>query len=66
MADINNTFPPNRVTLREVGLRDGLQMVKTYPSTAGKIDWIKQEYDAGIRHFEIGTFLPKDRYPQFV
>lgn len=65
MADINTTFPPNRIALREVGLRDGLQMVKTYPSTAGKIDWIKQEYDAGIRHFEIGTFLPKDRYPQF-
>lgn len=48
-----------------MGLRDGLQMVKTWPSTKGKIDWITQEYDAGVRHFEIGTFLPKDRYPVF-
>ncbi|MFV2002828.1 MAG: hydroxymethylglutaryl-CoA lyase [Paracoccaceae bacterium] len=65
MAEINRVYPPDRVSLREVGLRDGLQMVAHYPSTQGKIDWITQEYDAGIRHFELGTFLPRDRYPQF-
>ena len=65
MTDINTIYSPDRISLREVGLRDGLQMVKTFPTTQGKIDWIHQEYDAGIRHFELGTFLPKDRYPVF-
>ena len=65
MADIADIYPPNRVSLREVGLRDGLQMVARYPDTKGKIAWIEQEYDAGIRHFEIGSFLPKSRYPEF-
>jgi len=65
MTDINTVYPPNMISLREVGLRDGLQMVKTYPTTQGKIDWIQQEYAAGIRHFELGSFLPKTRYPVF-
>ena len=65
MTDINTIYPADRISLREVGLRDGLQMVKTFPTTQGKIDWIHQEYDAGIHHFELGTFLPKDRYPVF-
>lgn len=65
MADIGDIYPPNRVSLREVGLRDGLQMVARYPDTKGKIAWIEQEYAAGIRHFEIGSFLPKSRYPEF-
>jgi hydroxymethylglutaryl-CoA lyase len=65
VTDINTIYPADQISLREVGLRDGLQMVKTFPTTQGKIDWIHQEYDAGIRHFELGTFLPKDRYPVF-
>jgi len=58
-------YPNDRVTLREVGLRDGLQMVKSYPSTAEKQNWIAREYAAGVRHFEIGSFLPAARMPQF-
>lgn len=65
MSDTNSIYPPDQITLREVGLRDGLQMVNTWPTTQGKTDWIEQEYAAGIRHFEIGSFLPKDRYPAF-
>lgn len=65
VPDIASVYPPDQVTLREVGLRDGLQMVTTWPSTKGKIDWIRQEYEAGIRHFEVGSFLPRDRYPVF-
>jgi hydroxymethylglutaryl-CoA lyase len=65
MIDIHTIYPENRMSLREVGLRDGLKMVKTLPTTQGKIDWIHLEYDAGIRHFELGTFLPKDRYLVF-
>ncbi len=55
----------NRVILREVGLRDGLQMSNGWPTTAGKIEWLRREYDAGIRHFELGSFLPVARYPMF-
>lgn len=65
MIDINEIYPPGRVALREVGLRDGLQMATQFPSTKGKTDWIEQEYEAGIRHFEIGSFLPPARYPEF-
>ncbi len=65
MAEIDHVYPPDRITLREVGLRDGLQMVDEWPSTKGKRDWIAREYAAGIRHFELGSFLPKARYPAF-
>jgi len=59
-------YPASRVTLREVGLRDGLQLVKTFPSTDAKRRWIREEYAAGVRHFEVGSFLPAKTFPQFV
>ncbi|MFC3227702.1 hydroxymethylglutaryl-CoA lyase [Marinibaculum pumilum] len=65
MSRIDEIYPADRVTLREVGLRDGLQLVKRFPSTAAKRDWIAREYAAGVRHFEIGSFLPAARMPQF-
>jgi hydroxymethylglutaryl-CoA lyase len=65
MVDLVELYPEGRITLREVGLRDGLQLVKTYPSTAAKLEWIRQEYGAGVRHFEVGSFLPASRMPQF-
>lgn len=58
-------YPRDRVTLREVGLRDGLQLVKAWPSTPAKRDWIAREHAAGVRHFEVGSFLPVSRMPQF-
>ena len=58
-------YPANRLVLREVGLRDGLQMVETWPDTAAKERWLAAEHAAGIRHFEIGSFLPAARFPQF-
>ncbi|WP_417205550.1 hydroxymethylglutaryl-CoA lyase [Antarctobacter sp.] len=58
-------YPEDRVTLREVGLRDGLQLVRQFPSTQAKRDWLHREYAAGVRHFEIGSFLPASRMPQF-
>jgi hydroxymethylglutaryl-CoA lyase len=51
--------------LREVGLRDGLQLVKTFPSTGAKQRWVRDEYGAGVRHFEVGSFLPARTFPQF-
>ena len=58
-------YPEGKVCLRELGLRDGLQLTSAWPSTADKIEWIESEFYAGIRHFEVGSFLPKSRYPQF-
>jgi hydroxymethylglutaryl-CoA lyase len=48
-----------------VGLRDGLQLVKAFPSTAAKQRWVREEYGAGVRHFEVGSFLPARTFPQF-
>jgi len=65
MVIAHNIYPEDRISLREVGLRDGLQMVQTFPNTQGKKKWIEQEYLAGVRHFEVGSFLPALKYPMF-
>ena len=65
MTDVQTVYPDGRVTLREVGLRDGLQLVKTFPSTQAKQRWVRDEYAAGVRCFEVGSFLPASTFPQF-
>jgi hydroxymethylglutaryl-CoA lyase len=65
MTRVQEVYPADKVSLREVGLRDGLQMVKTFPSTGAKQRWIRDEYAAGVRHFEVGSFLPAKTFPQF-
>src|SRR5215472_9690673 len=65
MTSVKDIYPESRVILREVGLRDGLQLVKTFPSTSAKQRWIRDEYGAGVRHFEVGSFLPAKTFPQF-
>jgi len=55
---------PQRVTVREVGLRDGLQSIaRTLPS-AKKMQWIQGAYNAGIREIEVGSFVPPKLLPQ--
>jgi hydroxymethylglutaryl-CoA lyase len=66
MTRVQDIYPEGRVSLREVGLRDGLQLVKKFPSTSAKQRWIREEYAAGVRHFEVGSFLPAKTFPQFV
>src|SRR6202790_5817578 len=66
MTRVQDVYPDDRVSLREVGLRDGLQLVKTFPSTAAKQRWLREEFGAGVRHFEVGSFLPASSFPQFV
>jgi hydroxymethylglutaryl-CoA lyase len=66
MTNLQNIYPSDRVILREVGLRDGLQLVKKLPSTEAKQRWVRDEYAAGVRHFEVGSFLPAKTFPQFV
>jgi hydroxymethylglutaryl-CoA lyase len=58
-------YPRDRISLREVGLRDGLQLVKTFPTHEAKERWIGIDHAAGVRHFEAGSYLPADRFPQF-
>src|SRR5690348_6785026 len=66
MTDVQKIYPRDRVVLREVGLRDGLQLVKIFPSTDDKRRWVRDEYAAGVRCFEVGSFLPAKTFPQFV
>ncbi|WP_019430937.1 hydroxymethylglutaryl-CoA lyase [Limnohabitans sp. Rim47] len=55
---------PQRVTVREVGLRDGLQSIARTLPTAQKLQWIQGAYDAGIREIEVGSFVPPQLLPQ--
>lgn len=55
---------PSRVTLREVGMRDGLQSLSSVLPTEHKIAWIEAAYAAGLREIEVGSFVPPDRLPQ--
>jgi hydroxymethylglutaryl-CoA lyase len=55
---------PRRVVIREMGLRDGLQSVKTIVPTAAKIEWIRDAYAAGEREIEVGSFVPPKLLPQ--
>lgn len=65
MSRLDKIYPQDRVALREVGLRDGLQLVKTFPPTEAKQRWVREEYAAGVRYFEVGSFLPAKTFPQF-
>jgi hydroxymethylglutaryl-CoA lyase len=55
---------PQRVTIREVGLRDGLQSIARTLPTAQKLQWIQGAYDAGICEIEVGSFVPPKLLPQ--
>jgi hydroxymethylglutaryl-CoA lyase len=52
------------VTLREVGLRDGLQSIARTLPTAHKLEWIAAAYAAGQREIEVGSFVPARLLPQ--
>lgn len=54
-----------KVQVREVGLRDGLQMVKTILSTAQKLEWCRRMVDAGSVEIEVTSFVPPKIVPQF-
>jgi hydroxymethylglutaryl-CoA lyase len=54
-----------QVILREVGLRDGIQMAKCFLDTKHKLDWAVRSRDAGIREIELTSFVPAKVVPQF-
>ena len=53
------------IEVREVGLRDGIQSIKTVVPTDMKIAWIKAEVAAGVRDIEVCSFVPPKLLPQF-
>lgn len=55
----------NDVVVREIGLRDGLQGVKTFFPTASKKAWIDLALAAGVSEIEVSSFVPTRILPQF-
>ena len=55
---------PSTITVREVGLRDGLQSIARTLPTAHKLAWIASAHDAGLREIEVGSFVPARLLPQ--
>ncbi len=53
-----------RIALREVGMRDGLQSIATVMPTETKIAWLDAEYAAGVRYVEVSSFVPPKLLPQ--
>ncbi len=52
------------VSIRDVGLRDGLQSLASIVSTPNKCEWIDAAYNAGIREMEVGSMVPARLLPQ--
>ena len=55
-----------RAEIREVGLRDGLQLVKTILSTEQKLEWCRRAAQAGMAEIEVTSFVPPKVVAQFV
>jgi hydroxymethylglutaryl-CoA lyase len=53
-----------KVGLREVGMRDGLQSIAEVMPTETKIAWLEAEYAAGVREIEVSSFVPPKLLPQ--
>tara|TARA_R110002020_G_scaffold57596_6_gene158509 strand:+ start:7197 stop:8147 length:951 start_codon:yes stop_codon:yes gene_type:complete len=53
------------VVFREVGLRDGLQIIKTFFPTDQKIAWVKAVAAAGVPIAQVTSFVPPKVLPQF-
>lgn len=61
---MNASALPKRVTIREVGLRDGLQSIARVMPTDQKLEWLRGAYDAGQREIEVSSFVPPQLLPQ--
>ncbi len=55
---------PQRISIIEVGPRDGLQSEPEILSTDSKLDFINKAIDAGIRRLEVASFVHPKRVPQ--
>lgn len=55
---------PSRVSITEVGLRDGLQMESRFVPTEKKLELLHALIDAGVRRFEATSFVSPRAVPQ--
>ena len=55
---------PDRVSVVEVGLRDGIQNEKRLISTAMKLEAVNMLYEAGVRYMQLASFVHPKRVPQ--
>jgi hydroxymethylglutaryl-CoA lyase len=62
---MNSTMNDNQARICEVGLRDGLQMVKTILSPEQKLQWCRRMVAAGVTEIEVTSFVPPRVVPQF-
>ena len=53
------------VSIREVGLRDGLQGIAHIMPTSSKQAWCDAEFAAGVREIEVTSLVPPRLLPQF-
>jgi len=54
-----------KVALREVGMRDGLQSLAPIITTEQKNAWCAAEFAAGVREIEVTSFVPAKLLPMF-
>ena len=55
----------NYIQVREVSLRDGLQLVRSFVPTNIKREWYKQIIKTGFSEVEITSMVPKTTLTQF-
>ena len=53
------------ILVRDVGPRDGLQLVKEVLPTKTKLDWIRADVAAGVPEIEVCSFVPAHVIAQF-
>jgi hydroxymethylglutaryl-CoA lyase len=54
-----------KVALREVGMRDGLQSLPPLLTTEQKNAWCAAEFAAGVKEIEVTSFVPAKLLPMF-
>jgi hydroxymethylglutaryl-CoA lyase len=54
-----------QVIIREVGLRDGLQMIPRVMATQDKLAWCTGTAEAGFTQIEVTSLVPPGYLPQF-
>ena len=55
----------NYIQVREVSLRDGLQLVRSFVPTNIIREWYKQIIETGFSEVEITSMVPKTKLKQF-
>lgn len=56
---------PSRITLCEVGLRDGLQNETRIFQTSEKLELVDELIAAGFKVIELGSFVSPKLYPKW-